>query len=158
MPFPADAVLSQHVRRPGRRSQKHRNSDDRLLRLARTICELDGFEVRDDADLSSLSLDPECVDALRSDVSLFGSPHSAFKSSPHGPPQAKDCLRQLLGSHADYSGDSCTAVPLDMSRLDLPSGSDVAVSAFTHEESSSRFLSKVSASGFCCPTLRAVRG
>ena len=61
MSFPADTVLNQQVCRPGRRSQQHRNNDDRSLRLARTICELDGFEVRDDSDLSSLSLDRECV-------------------------------------------------------------------------------------------------
>ena len=39
----------------------------------------------------------------------------------------RECLRELLGAHGDYTGECCVVEPLDFARLALPESGSLAV-------------------------------
>ena len=126
-------------RRPGRRAQVHRHHDERLGSMLGSLRELDGFgDGEASVSVGRSSLPKE---VLSERIRIFGRPHDGFAD---GPPLPREAWRQLLGSHADYTGEPCATVPMSLGLLALPRTDAAPVSPFESEAGNPN-----SALGFC---------
>ena len=82
-------------------------------------------------------------EALAARVAEFGTPASAFKESPDGPPQSGVALRECLGAHSSYDGEASTVVPMNLSALAVPSA------AGTCQPALGEAIGPYSVQGFC---------
>ena len=126
------AVLIMGLPRPGRRARVHEHHGSRLDDLLRTLRQLDGFDAGADPAAAAAAIGPDALQVLKDRVAAFGHPHQAFPA-PDGPPLPQEALRQILGSHANYAGESSSTVSFDIARLGLPSTTDSQVDAFGGE-------------------------
>ena len=107
-----------------RRRRRCEHCDERSAFAARALAELDRYtsdaRLRCQRTAFSKAMVPR-----RANVARFGSPPADLGDRAAADRQ---CLRELLGAHEDYTGESCVVEPLDFARLALPvSGSRAVV-------------------------------
>ena len=78
----------------------------------------------------------EALRLLEARVRSFGSPPAEVRAAD-GTPEGQRILREILGTHADYAGESSPVVPLDLARLAIPRAADSSVPAFGDEDPAS---------------------
>ena len=108
-------------RGPGRRSAKHRHCEQRLRDLEQSLNELDGFGVGCQVPTGVGPVDAAGRQRLETRVREFGFPPPEL-DAVDGTPVGLKAFRELLKSHADYTGVASLVLPLCLSSLALPSG------------------------------------